>query len=244
MRVRILALLILVHLNTGCARSTAQPPKFAELADVVAPCLDSVVRVKAVARIPIPRPPTELAEPEEEGDSGYSMGSGVVVGPRLVLTCFHVVDEGVLPLIWIEGPPGAEGFVCEIVAKREDLDLALLRVVSENCPPLVPIRWGDYGALRPGDSLFAVGHPFDLRKSVQLGIVSAIDTAIEGFSPRVLMTDADINPGHSGGGLFDSHGGLVGIPVAIHVEMGLRANVGVAYAIPGDVARSFVAGAL
>ncbi len=202
------------------------------LADVVGPVLESVVRVKVA-----PRP--GAAEPG--GDpGGYSMGSGVVVGPRLVLTCFHVIDEGPDPLIWIEGPGGVLGLACRVVAKRPDLDLALLRVVAENCPPLSPALWGDSSELRPGDPVFAVGYPFDTDRSVQAGIISGLGARLTGFEPAVLATDAAINPGHSGGGLFDSRGRLVGVPVAIHAEMGLRANVGLAYAIPGDVARAFV----
>ncbi len=59
-----------------------------------------------------------------------------------------------------------------------------------------------------------------------------------------IVTDAQINPGDSGGALFSEDGRLIGISARIQSVQGLRANVGVAYAIPGDIARWFVLNSL
>ncbi len=57
---------------------------------------------------------------------------------------------------------------------------------------------------------------------------------------QFLVTDVQINPGDSGGGLFTDAGELVGVPARLQSVQGLGANIGIAYAIPGDIAHQFV----
>src|SRR5207245_3386923 len=88
-----------------------------------------------------------------------------------------------------------------------------------------------------GDWVLAAGSAFGLRQTVTAGIVSAKGRVELGILDQVelLQTDAAINPGNSGGPLFNLHGQLAGINVAIASERGR--NDGVGFAIPSNTAR-------
>ncbi len=162
-------------------------------------------------------------------DSGT--GSGVVVDARgYVLTCFHVVRGSAEVTVDVDG----QRLPAVPVAKDEYLDLAIIRV--DHAFPKAA-RWGNSATLRAGDSVLVVGFPFDITKTASLGIISAV-----GFNLKypVLVTDAALNPGNSGGGLFDSRGCLVGVPHRLFSPDERRAFSGIGFAIPGNTARLFV----
>src|SRR5262249_40593506 len=91
-----------------------------------------------------------------------------------------------------------------------------------------------------GDWVLAVGSPLGLKETVTAGIISA-KGRILGMLDMVelLQTDAAINPGNSGGPLFDQHGRVAGINVAIASETG--GNQGLGFAIPSNTAREIFA---
>ncbi len=158
-------------------------------------------------------------------------GSGVVVDVRgYCLTCFHVVSGSAEVTVDI----GTDRVPAVVVAADEFLDLALVKV--DHAFPHA-VAWGNSATLRPGDAVIVVGYPFDLAELASLGIISAV-----GFDMRypVLVTDAPVNPGNSGGGMFDSVGRLVGVPHRLYSSTGLKANTGIGFAIPGNAARLFV----
>lgn len=191
--------------------------------------------------IPTPVPITETATSvvqirslvqSDGGMAQVGSGSGVVVDTRgYVLTCDHVVD-GVDQVMVDVG-----GFLSRatVIASDPYLDLALLRV-DRGFSYAAP--WGSSSALSLGDTVIAIGFPFDVAKLVRRGVVSSIDYNIE-CNPFII-TDAQINPGDSGGAVFNSSGELVGISARIQTSQGLAANIGIAYAIPSEVAHWFV----
>ncbi len=159
-------------------------------------------------------------------------GSGVVVDKSgYVLTCNHVVADTVQVLVEVDGVRSK----ATVIAQDARLDLALLKV-DRQFPAAV--TWGDSAKLKLGDTVFAIGFPFDVAKLVRKGIISSIGYSIE--SRPFVVTDAQINPGDSGGGVFDANGRFIGVSARIQSAQGLRANVGMAYFIPGNVAHWFV----
>jgi serine protease Do len=119
-------------------------------------------------------------------------------------------------------------FPADLVGRDGPTDLALLRI--RNAPAGLPVaRLRDSGQLSAGEWVLAVGNPFGLSSSVTLGIVSALDRRLGGPYDDFLQTDAALNPGSSGGPLFDLRGAVVGIAtVAPRVT-------GVGFAIPSSL---------
>ncbi|MFT4543252.1 MAG: hypothetical protein ACI835_005721 [Planctomycetota bacterium] len=183
------------------------------IADVVAEVENSVVTISA------------------KSTSGMEWsGSGFVVSPRgHVMTNAHVVDapDGVHPasirytVNFLDG----RSFEASVVNSDADLDIALLSI------PATGLRWvrfGDNLDLRRGDPLIVIGAPRGLRDSVTTGIVSGFNRQ-NGW----IQSDALINPGNSGGPAFDSHGRVIGISVAGHVQRYQMNGEEVAIASPG-----------
>jgi len=173
----------------------------------------------------------------EKADGARSTGSGVVIDPSgLVLTNHHVVggartvqvtlvDKRVFAATVLGSDPRTDVAVLQLQTRPEDL-------------PLPAARPGDSDAIRVGEWVMAVGHPFDFQFSVSVGILSArgrrnlTHDEIQDY----LQTDAAVNPGSSGGPLFDLNGELVGINTAIFNPGRMAQNAGIAFAIPSNMA--------
>ena len=159
-----------------------------------------------------------------------SMGSGFIVSPDgLVLTNAHVID-------------GADEVTVKLTDKREFkakvlgadnlTDVAVLRIDARNLPV---VRLGDASRTRVGEWVLAIGSPFGFENSVTAGIVSAKSRSLpdDGYVPFI-QTDVAVNPGNSGGPLFNLNGEVVGINSQIYSRSG--GYQGVSFAIPIDVA--------
>jgi serine protease Do len=128
------------------------------------------------------------------------------------------------------------------VAAAAAVDIALLRVKPPRKLPAV--RWGNSAALRQGMPVLAIGNPLGYGSSVTMGIVSALERDIAS-SPYddYVQTDAPINPGSSGGPLFNLAGEVVGVNTAIGTTSATSGSIGIAFAIPSNDAQ-FVVGRL
>jgi len=160
-----------------------------------------------------------------------SAGSGVIVDATrgYVLTNAHVVKQAEqVEVVLVDGTTLA----AEVVGTDEQVDLAVLKVPSQN---LVDIVIADSTDLKVGDFVVAIGNPFGLGQTVTSGIVSALGRTglrLNGFE-NYIQTDASINPGNSGGALVNLKGELVGINTAIIAPAG--GNVGIGFAIPTEM---------
>ena len=99
---------------------------------------------------------------------------------------------------------------------------------------------GTSSSMTVGDPVFAVGNPLGvLSSSVSQGIVSGLDRTInvDGHNMTLMQTDAAVNPGNSGGGLFNANGELIGIVNA--KSYGLEVE-GIGFAIPMDTAKPII----
>ena len=119
---------------------------------------------------------------------------------------------------------------------------AVHRVAAADVAGAVMLRF-DWNALRPGDHVIAVGHPFGIGPSVSYGVVSGLKREFrspEGTKTltNLIQFDAAANPGNSGGPLVTMDGQVVGIVTAIYNPNGQRSFVGIGFAVPIENAAS------
>ncbi len=162
-------------------------------------------------------------------------GSGVVIDKDgHILTNWHVVNAAIGP-IQVNLYDGTAAIATVLGSDRAD-DLAILKI-DVDPGSLIPATFGDSGAVRIGEVVFAIGSPFDQDFTVTAGIISAKGRRSENSSPfranpNLLQTDAAINPGNSGGPLFNLDGEVIGINVSINTTDG--DFDGLAFAIPSN----------
>jgi len=166
-------------------------------------------------------------------------GSGFVWdGNGHVVTNNHVVEGARSVFVQLDAGEPVEA---RIVGTAPDYDLA---VVQLKRPPrnLRPIPLGTSRDLRIGQSVYAIGNPYGLQRTLTHGIVSALERELPTTEFRevagVGQTDTAINPGNSGGPLLDSAGRLIGVNTAIRSESGASAGIG--FAIPADLVNRVV----
>lgn len=161
-------------------------------------------------------------------------GSGVVIDSEgLILTCHHVVAAA--DVIFVVLSDGRRFEPVEVDADPES-DLALLRI--EGAGELAPVRLGNSDGLEIGDWVVSLGNPYELKRSVSAGIVSATDRWAPGISHPVIQNDAATNPGSSGGALLNLDGEVIGI---ITGGIGSREEFqGIGLAIPVNLAKDFI----
>ncbi len=173
--------------------------------------------------------------------SQVGVGSGIIVRPGFILTNFHVVRQAQrLRLTFASGR--SLGVDADAVAADPITDLAVIRLPAD--PPAnlkddinVTTVFADSDKdVLVGDWALAVGSPLGLRQTVTQGVVSAKGRLLNMLDlVELLQTDAAINPGNSGGPLFDQHGRIMGINVAIASDNG--GNQGIGFAIPSNTAK-------
>jgi serine protease Do len=159
-------------------------------------------------------------------------GSGFIVSPDgYILTNAHVVENA--DEVTVKTTDRRE-YTAKVVGVDEQTDVALLKIDAKNLPT---VQIGDPNKLRPGEWVVAIGSPFGFENSVTAGIVSATSRAMPGgnYTPFI-QTDVAVNPGNSGGPLFNMNGEVVGINSQIYSRTG--GYMGVSFAIPIDVATS------
>ena len=160
-------------------------------------------------------------KPESSEEVKYGSGSGVVVEKEYVLTNYHVV-EGAHSLKISVGDDQENLYDATVAAYDEDKDVAVLYVPGL---PLDPVELGDSDDLVVGDWVVNIGNPIGFTGTATAGIVSGLNREIPsdgtgtdkyGRASKIvnsmIQTDAAINSGNSGGGMFNTAGQLVGIP--------------------------------
>ena len=164
-----------------------------------------------------------------------SLGSGFIIDPAgYILTNAHLVAERRDIRVRLADRREFDG---RVVGFDDLSDIALVKI---DAPGLAAVRIGDPARLRPGEWVAAIGSPFGFERSITAGIVSAVNRTLpeESFVPFI-QTDVAVNPGNSGGPLFNLQGEVVGVNSAIYSETG--GYQGVSFAIPIDVAMDVAA---
>jgi serine protease Do len=171
-------------------------------------------------------------EGEENSRRPGGEGSGFIVSSDgYVLTNAHVVDEAAEVTVKLTD---RREFKAKLVGLDKFTDVAVLKIDEQSLPV---VRLGDPKKLRPGEWVIAIGSPFGFDNSVTAGIVSATARGLpDGESNYVnfIQTDVAVNPGNSGGPLFNLAGEVVGINSQIYSRSG--GYMGISFAIPIDLA--------
>ncbi len=157
-------------------------------------------------------------------------GSGFIVSSDgLILTNAHVVRDATEVTVRLSD---RREFSAKVLGADPATDVAVLKVDAAGLPA---VKIGDPRQLEVGDPVLAIGSPFGFEQTATQGIVSAKGRSLPGdsFVPFI-QTDAAVNPGNSGGPLFDGSGKVIGINAQIYSQDG--GFQGLAFAIPIDVA--------
>jgi len=172
-------------------------------------------------------------------ESGGGQGSGFVTDPAgWIVTNFHVVEREVEVDVVVY-PRGKNGFEprtirkCKVAAINPEMDLALVKMEVPDDLELHHVWLGDSEAMSVGDTVYAIGAPIGLDRTVSSGIVSVTNRTFEGRSHFQITTP--INPGNSGGPLFNLRGEVVGVNSA-----GYRGFQGLNFAIPSKYVLDFL----
>ncbi|MEX8498152.1 S1C family serine protease [Leptothrix ochracea] len=170
---------------------------------------------------------------------GQGAGSGFVWDEAGHVVTNHHVVEGVRRVkVQLNAGKPIEAVV---IGQAPEYDLAVIKLTT--LPRgLRPVPLGSSRDLRIGQTVYAIGNPFGLQRTLTRGLVSALDRELPTTDYRevagVIQTDAAINPGNSGGPLLDSAGRLVGVNSAIRSASGSSSGIG--FAIPVDLVNRVV----
>ncbi|HUH93349.1 MAG TPA: DegQ family serine endoprotease [Casimicrobiaceae bacterium] len=158
------------------------------------------------------------------------LGSGFIVSPDgVILTNAHVVDNAKEVTVKLTD---RREFKAKVIGKDDQSDVAVIKINATNLPT---VHLGDSSQVKVGEWVVAIGSPFGFENSVTAGIVSAKGRSLpgSGYVP-FLQTDVAVNPGNSGGPLFDLNGDVVGINSQIYTRSG--GFQGLSFAIPINLA--------
>ena len=163
--------------------------------------------------------------PEQRGT-----GSGFIISADgLIMTNAHVVEGADQILVRLTDKREFQG---KVLGTDKQTDIAVVKIDAKDLPVL---KIGDSSQLKVGQWVAAIGSPFGLDNTVTAGIVSALSRNLpsDQYVPFI-QTDVAVNPGNSGGPLFNMQGEVVGINSQIFSTSG--GSMGLSFAIPIDLA--------
>lgn len=225
-------------------------PDFTELVDREGPAVVNISTTQTVrdqrAMSPFPNMPDDdpFSEffkrfmPPQQGApreyQAHSLGSGFIISADgYVLTNAHVVDAAEEVLVKLTDKRELKA---KVIGADKRTDVALLKIDAKNLPV---VNLGDPAKLRVGEWVAAIGSPYGFENSVTAGIVSAKGRSLPGDNfVSFIQTDVAVNPGNSGGPLFNLRGEVVGVNSQIYSRTG--GYMGLSFAIPIDVAMDIV----
>ena len=184
--------------------------------------LPSIVKIKAQKSV--------SDGDESELISADTGGTGFVIDNTHILTNAHVIGDA--KKIAIMTQDNTE-YPALLVGKDTKTDIAVLEITDLT---LSPLKSHDPGSLKIGDSVFVIGFPFSLGLSVSQGIAGGLNRFLPNY-PYIhfIQTDAAVNPGNSGGPMFNRDGQLVGVVSTYFSRQGGYTNI--AFAIPIEEAQ-------
>ncbi|HET8574553.1 MAG TPA: trypsin-like peptidase domain-containing protein [Candidatus Paceibacterota bacterium] len=178
---------------------------------------------------------------QQKGTQTQEVGGGsgfIVSSDGLIVTNRHVVSDENASYTVITND--GKTYNAKVVARDPFIDLAMLKIDGSN---FTPLDFGDSSKLQLGQTVIAIGNALgEFQNTVSVGVVSGLsrsivasgDSGSEALS-QVIQTDAALNPGNSGGPLFDLSGKVIGINVAI-----AQGTQNIAFSIPSNFVKSIV----
>jgi len=158
------------------------------------------------------------------------LGSGFIVSADgYILTNAHVVDHADEVMVRLTD---RREYKAKVIGADKQSDVALIKIDGKNLPT---VKIGDSRAAKVGEWVVAIGSPYGFDNSVTAGIVSAKSRSLpdSAYTPFI-QTDVAVNPGNSGGPLFNLAGEVIGINSQIYSRTG--GYQGLSFAIPIEVA--------
>ncbi len=238
--------------------SMAQLPDFTELVEKQGPAVVNISTTQTASRNPLSQQLPQLDEndplyeffrrfmphpnlpgpgqapgqpnPAPREFQARSLGSGFIISADgYIMTNAHVVDSADEVTVRLTDK---REFKAKVIGADRRTDVALIKIEASALPT---VRLGDPAKLKVGEWVVAIGSPFGFDNTVTAGIVSAKGRSLpqENFVPFI-QTDVAVNPGNSGGPLFNLRGEVVGINSQIYSRTG--GFMGLSFAIPIDVA--------
>jgi len=230
--------------QTQASTPTRSLPDFSALVEQYGP---AVVNISTTAKVHVQA--QEFQTPGEPGDPFYEffrrfqipvpqggdtirkgVGSGFIVSADgYILTNAHVVDDATEVTVKLTDN---REFNAKVIGADRRTDVALVKIDAKSLPV---VRIGDASKSKVGEWVAAIGSPFGLENTVTAGIISAKSRSLpdENYVPFI-QTDVAVNPGNSGGPLFNMAGEVIGINSQIYSRTG--GYMGLSFAIPIDVA--------
>lgn len=166
----------------------------------------------------------------QEDVPSASLGSGFIISnDGYILTNAHVVDGANVVTVKLTDK---REFRAKVVGTDKQSDVAVLKISASNLPT---VKIGDPSQSKVGQWVVAIGSPYGFDNTVTSGIISAKGRSLpnENYTPFI-QTDVPVNPGNSGGPLFNLQGQVIGINSMIYSQTG--GFQGLSFAIPIDEA--------
>jgi len=237
-------LLLALMIALSPPASARELPNFSELVERYGP---AVVNVRAVGTQPARALPPDIPEPfrrffeefpERGTPRGFNpqfQGSGFIISADgYILTNTHVIADSEDIIVKLND---RREYPAELIGSDERTDVALLKIDADNLPS---VKLGNSDQVKVGDWVLAIGSPFGFERTATQGIVSALSRSLPaGTYVPFIQTDVAVNPGNSGGPLFDVAGNVVGVNSQIYSRSG--GYMGLSFAIPINVAMDVVA---
>lgn len=175
------------------------------------------------------RPGGRNGAPQQEMPT-RGQGSGFIVSADgIILTNAHVVRDAKEVTVKLTD---RREYRAKVLGADPKTDVAVLRIDAKNLPV---VTLGKVSELKVGEWVLAIGSPFGFENTVTAGVVSAKGRSLPDDSAvPFIQTDVAVNPGNSGGPLFNTRGEVVGINSQIYTRSG--GYQGVSFAIPIDLA--------
>jgi serine protease Do len=159
----------------------------------------------------------------------HGLGSGFIISADgIILTNAHVVRDASEVVVKLTD---RREFRAKVLGSDPQSDVAVLKIDAKDLP-VVPLAKGN--DLKVGEWVLAIGSPYGLDNTVTAGVVSAKGRSLPDGNVPFIQTDVAVNPGNSGGPLFNTRGEVVGINSQIYSQTG--GYQGLSFAIPIDVA--------
>ena len=245
----LLVLLALSPLQMAYAQAGSQFPDFVQLieqnsAAVVSINTSGTPRPRGMEDLPIPEDSPfydyfrrffeDQQPPTPRRRTPASVGSGFIISSDgYILTNAHVVADSDTIIV---GLNDRTELTATLIGADERSDVALIKVDASDLPT---VNIGDSSTLKVGQWVLAIGSPFGFNYTATQGIISGLSRSLPGgnYVPFI-QTDAAVNPGNSGGPLFNLAGEVIGINSQIYSRTG--GYQGVSFAIPIEVAMDVV----
>lgn len=182
--------------------------------------------------------PKGRGQPRREGKE-TAAGSGFIVDLKngYAITNNHVIDGAdTITVTTVDN----RKYKATLVGTAKNLDIAVLKIVDlKDKSSLKALSLANSDDVEVGDWAIALGAPFELPKTLTMGVVSAVKRSSDVLGMHgpnnFIQTDASINPGNSGGPLLDIYGQVMGMNTAIYSKTGT--SVGIGFAIPSNTVR-------